>query len=183
MRYILAWIFVSTGIKPHKLSALKPAGVVLGVGSIVEVRHAASNPDDRWTYTTGKIERISGSDALVVIGREEVFIPLRRLKAAGAISVAGSKPLKLRKVVAGYYEATANGVVYEIRNIGGDTAGREGWTWTSNLLGGDDVFRSKRQAVDALEDWIRTHESPRLKMFRAQKARREALGIKVLDSF
>lgn len=67
----------------RKLSALKPAGAILSAGSLVEVRPVASNPDDPWTYTMGRVERVSGSDALVVIGRDEVFIPLRRLKVIG----------------------------------------------------------------------------------------------------
>lgn len=64
----------------RKLSALKPAGAILSAGSLVEVRPSAGNPDDPYTYTMGRVERVSGSDALVIIGREEVFIPLRRLK-------------------------------------------------------------------------------------------------------
>lgn len=58
----------------------RSAGSVVTVGSFVEVQAARGNPADAWTYSAGVVERVSGSDALVMIGRDSIWLPLRRLK-------------------------------------------------------------------------------------------------------
>lgn len=64
----------------RKLSALKPAGAILSAGSLVEVRPSAGNPDHACTYPMGRVIQVLSSNALVMIGRKKMFIPLRRLK-------------------------------------------------------------------------------------------------------
>jgi hypothetical protein len=65
----------------RKLSPLKSAAALLSRGALVEVQRAAVH--DRWTHNLGRVERVDGSDALVMIGRDEVFLPVRRLKVIG----------------------------------------------------------------------------------------------------
>lgn len=64
----------------RKLAPLRSAGALVTAGTTVEVQPARGNPDDAWTYSAGIVERVSGSDALVVIGRQSIWLPLRRLK-------------------------------------------------------------------------------------------------------
>jgi len=63
-----------------RLSRGRSAGAVVTAGSAIEVQPARGNPDDAWTYSAGVVERVSGSDALVTIGRRSIWLPLRRLK-------------------------------------------------------------------------------------------------------
>jgi hypothetical protein len=63
-----------------RLSRGRSAGAVVTAGSTIEVQPARGNPDDVWTYSAGVVERVSGSDALVLIGRRSIWLPLRRLK-------------------------------------------------------------------------------------------------------
>jgi hypothetical protein len=65
----------------RKLSPLKSAAALLSRGALVEVQRAAVH--DHWTFSVGRVERVAGSDALVIIGRDEVFLPVRRLKMIG----------------------------------------------------------------------------------------------------
>jgi hypothetical protein len=64
----------------RKLAPLRSAGAIVTTGSTVEVQPARGNPDDAWTYSAGVVERVSGSDALVIIGRQSIWLPLRRLR-------------------------------------------------------------------------------------------------------
>ena len=62
--------------------------------------------------------------------------------------------IKTTRVAPGFYTATVRGVTYEICNVGGTEPGYSGWTWSVAGEAADDVFSSKREALEALAGWI-----------------------------
>lgn len=62
--------------------------------------------------------------------------------------------IKTTRVAPGFYTATVRGVTYEISNVGGTEPGYSGWTWSAAGEAADDVFSSKREALEALTSWI-----------------------------
>ena len=62
--------------------------------------------------------------------------------------------IKTTRVAPGFYTATVRGVTYEICNVGGTEPGYSGWTWSAAGEAADDVFSSKREALEALASWI-----------------------------
>ena len=62
--------------------------------------------------------------------------------------------IKTTRVAPGFYTATVRGVTYEICNVGGTEPGYSGWTWSAAGEAADDVFSSKREALEALTSWI-----------------------------
>ena len=92
--------------------------------------------------------------------------------------------MKTTRTAPGYYTTTINGVDYEIVNVGGDVAGFTGWVW--NVVGesANDIYPTKRAAIEALADF--TAETPAApavsmmeRMARAADATRPA-GCKTL---
>lgn len=68
--------------------------------------------------------------------------------------------MKLRKVTAGYYQTpdgryTVHGFYMTAAEAGGYGAGMR-WYWLDHVSGegGQDHYATKRDAVDALEEWI-----------------------------
>lgn len=61
----------------------RAAGAFVTVGAVVEVQRSPYFNGDPYTFMTGRVERVDGEEALVLIGREEVFFPVRRLKVIG----------------------------------------------------------------------------------------------------
>lgn len=62
--------------------------------------------------------------------------------------------MKTTRIAPGYYTTTHNGATYRIINLGGDTAGFTGWTWRGDNDGGDDIYPTKRAALEALADFL-----------------------------
>jgi len=62
--------------------------------------------------------------------------------------------IKTTRVAPGFYTATVRGVTYEICDVGGTEPGYSGWTWSAAGEAADDVFSSKREALEALTSWI-----------------------------
>jgi len=62
--------------------------------------------------------------------------------------------IKTTRVAPGFYTATVRGVTYEICNVGGTEPGYFGWTWSVAGEAANDVFPSKRAALEALADWV-----------------------------
>ena len=96
-----------------------------------------------------------------------------------------STTVKTAKIAPGYYTATVNGVRYLVRNLAGDVADCTGWVWYVDGKDAEDVFATKREALEALADWIATRPvvetkgEMMLRMKRNFDARCAAEGITV----
>jgi len=88
--------------------------------------------------------------------------------------------MKTTRTAPGFYTTTINGVTYEISNVGGDVAGFTGWVWCVAGQSADDIYPTKRAALEALADFT---AAPALSMMermaRATEATRPA-GCKTL---
>jgi len=92
--------------------------------------------------------------------------------------------MKTTRTAPGFYTTTINGVTYEISNVGGDVAGFTGWVWCVAGQSADDIYPTKRAALEALADFTSTTPAaPALSMMermaRAADATRPA-GCKTL---
>ncbi len=91
--------------------------------------------------------------------------------------------MKTTRTAPGFYTTTINGVTYEISNVGGDVAGFTGWVWYVAGESADDIYPTKRAALEALADFTATPAAPAISMMermaRATEATRPA-GCKTL---
>lgn len=62
--------------------------------------------------------------------------------------------LKSTKVAPGIYTCTVHGVVYRIVDTSGDDAECTGWVWYQEGDRANDKFHTKREALEALTDWV-----------------------------
>ena len=67
--------------------------------------------------------------------------------------------LKIRRTSPGNYTTTCGGITYVIFSVGGCVAGFDGWVWHAVGEQADDIYPTKRDAVEALTHWIDAHRA------------------------